>query len=44
MNETMRLFEESVEEHFLLFTFRDGCHGYSGKQMVEADWLSGGLG
>jgi len=24
--------------------FRDGCHGYSGKQMEDADWLSGDFG
>ena len=41
----MRLFDESVEEHFLLLTnfFRDGCHGYSGKQMKCVDWSEGGV-
>ena len=39
----MRLFDESVEvlevsTSSYLLTFRDGCHGYSGKQMEGVDW------
>jgi len=38
-----RLFGVDAEEDFRLLTNR-GCHGYSGKQMVDADWLSGDFG
>ena len=35
--ETKRLSGVDAEENFRLFTNR-GCHGYSEKQMVDADW------